>query len=537
MNLLIFFTADNKSGFKTKESFIKNNYITLYNEIIDFCKNIENLPFKQKIWHFIHKQNEIPRCKKCGKELTFKRSLNEGYGVYCTIRCTNSDAEHINNVKNTNNLIYGGNSPIHSNTIKDKIKKTTLSNFGVENIFEDTAYIQSRVLDKYGVTHMSKLESSKQNRNETNLKKYGVSTPLLLLENRIKNQEKRLESFNDKYKNLNITNDKGVDIDIICDKCNSNYTIYRSLLFYRFGADLNPCTKCNPVSEFSSIKENELCLFLTENNIEYIKNDRNILNKKEIDIYIPEHNIAIEFNGNYWHSNVFKPKEYHQEKTDICESQNIQLIQLFEDEWDNKKEIVKSILLNKLGKNINRIYARKCIIKEVETKDKSLFLDENHIQGKVGSSINIGLYHNDILVSIMTFGKKRKALGNKINIVGEYELIRFCNKLNTSIIGGASRLLNYFIKTYNPTEIVSYADRRWSKGDLYQTLGFERIKNTNPNYFYIINKKRKNRFEFRKDILIKEGFDANKTESQIMAERGIPHIYDSGSILFILKLI
>jgi hypothetical protein len=162
-------------------------------------------------------------------------------------------------------------------------------------------------------------------------------------------------------------------------------------------------------------------------------------------------------------------------------------------------------------------------------------LDENHIQGKVGSSINVGLYYNNVLVSIMTFGKKRKSLGNKTIINDEYELIRFCNKLNTSIIGGASKLLNYFIKTYNPNEIVSYADRRWSKGDLYQKLGFKRIKNTNPNYFYIINKKRKNRFEFRKDLLIKEGFDANKTESQIMDERGILHIYDSGSILFIFR--
>jgi hypothetical protein len=535
MNLLIFFTTENKSGYKTKESFIKNNYIILYNEIIEFCKNIENIPFKQKIWHFIHKQNEIPKCKKCEKDLTFKKSLNEGYGKYCSIMCTNSDIEHINNVKSKNNLIYGGNSPIHSDIIKDKIKKSTFTKFGVKNIFEDTSHIKRKIFDKYGVTHMSKLESSKQNRNKTNLKKYGVSTPLLLVENRIKNKEKKLESFNDKYKNLNIINNKGFDIDIICDKCNHNYTINRSLLFYRFGSDLNPCTNCNQVNNLSSIKESELCLFLSENNIEYIKNDRNILNKKEIDIYIPYHNIAIEFNGIYWHSNLFKSKEYHQEKTNMCELKNIQLIQIFEDEWDNKKEIVKSIILNKLKKNNNKIYARKCIIKEVETKDKSLFLDENHIQGKVGSSINVGLYYNDMLVSIMTFGKKRKSLGNKTIINDEYELIRFCNKLNTSIIGGASKLLNYFIKTYNPNEIVSYADRRWSKGDLYQKLGFKRIKNTNPNYFYIINKKRKNRFEFRKDILIKEGFDANKTESQIMDERGILHIYDSGSILFIFK--
>ena len=118
-----------------------------------------------------------------------------------------------------------------------------------------------------------------------------------------------------------------------------------------------------------------------------------------------------------------------------------------------------------------------------------------------------------------------------------YELSRFCNKLNTNVIGGANKLLKHFIKTYHPKEIISYADRRWSKGNLYETLGFELTHVNKPNYSYIINKTRKHRFGFRKEILKKEGFDTiNKTEHQIMLDRNIYRIYDCGTKTYKLIL-
>ena len=535
MDLLIFFTTENKSGYKTKESFLKKYHNDLYEKIINYTTHLTSIPFKQKIWHYINEVKEIPTCKKCGVNLNFKRSLTEGYGVYCSLLCTNSDIEHINKIKITNTEKYGGNSPNSSKEIKAKIEATTMLNYGVTNIFFDTKLIKQRTIEKYGVDHISKIDKVKQKIAETNIKRYGVSTPILLKESRnIKNKKSSI-NFEKKHNNLNIVNSVGKNIEIICDICNNQYSIYRSLLYYRHENKVNPCTLCNPAGEFSSIKENDLCEFLNKNNIEYIKNDRNILNGKEIDIYIPKHNLAIEFNGVYFHSNLFKKNNYHLEKTEICNSNNIQLIHIFEDEWDNKKEIVKSILLNKLNKVQNKIYARKCNIKLVKTKDKSKFLNENHIQGMVGSSINLGLYHNDELVSLMTFGKKRLAMGNKIKNDNEYELVRFCNKLNTSVVGGASKLLKYFIQTYKPTEILSYADKRFSNGNLYKKLGFVEVKSTSPNYFYVINKKRKHRFEFRKDILVKNGFDSTKTEFQIMEERGIPRIYDVGNFVFKLN--
>jgi len=536
MDLINFFIKDNKGGHKSKESFLKKNYNDLYCEILNYTLHFDYMPLNNRIWHYIYKIKEIPVCKKCGVQLKFKKSINEGYGIYCSLLCTNSDINHINNVKITNNKKYGGNSPIHSNDIKKKIMDTNMTRYGYSNMFQDLDRIRERTIEKYGVNHISKLNETKEKIKETNIKRYGVSSPILLKESRNNRIKQGAINFEKKYNHLTIINPYGKMVELVCDICNKKYIIDRSLLLYRSNNNINTCTICNPIGDLSSIKENDLCQFLTSNGIDYIKNDRKILKGKEIDIYIPSHNLAIEFNGVYFHSNLFKKNNYHLNKTKICNSNNIQLIHIFEDEWDNKIEIVKSILLNKLNKVQNKIYARKCELKLVKTSDKTKFLNENHIQGTVGSSINLGLYYNNELVSIMTFGKKRLALGNKKSNNGEYELIRFCNKLNTSVVGGASKLLNHFIKTYSPVEILSYADKRWGNGNLYRKLGFVEVKSTVPNYFYVINKKRRNRFEFRKDILVKEGFDSNKTEFEIMEDRGIPRIYDSGNFLFKLFL-
>lgn len=133
----------------------------------------------------------------------------------------------------------------------------------------------------------------------------------------------------------------------------------------------------------------------------------------------------------------------------------------------------------------------------------------------------------------MTFGKGRIIMSGNSN---QYELLRFCNKLDTTVVGGADKLLKHFIKMYNPKTIISYADRRWSQGNLYEKLGFKFIHNSKPNYWYIINNKRMYRFGFRKQILIKEGFDKNKSEHDIMLERGIYRIYDCGNKKYELNL-
>lgn len=283
---------------------------------------------------------------------------------------------------------------------------------------------------------------------------------------------------------------------------------------------------------FEGVSKGELELqnFLREYiNIE--SNNRTILGGKELDIFIPELNLAIEYNGIHYHSDLFKEKNYHLKKTEECKAKSIRLVHIWENDWERKQDIVKSNLLNILGKTPNKIFARKCEIREVDSKTSAMFLDINHLQGNALSKIKLGLYYNDELVSLLTFSSIRRNLGGKSE-ENHWELLRFCNKLNTSVIGGMSKLFKHFIKKYTPKYIVSYANRDWSQGNVYYKLGMNFVKYTTPGYSYYKSKIKYNRFNFRKDILVKEGFDSNKTEYEIMSERGFHRVWNTGNLKF-----
>ena len=293
------------------------------------------------------------------------------------------------------------------------------------------------------------------------------------------------------------------------------------------------CPKCSKIG-ISNI-ENEIFEYIISIDKNFKKNDRQIIQPNEIDIYNPITKIGFEIDGLYWHNEINKPdRNYHLNKTIECENKGIRLLHIFEDEWIYKKEIWKSMIRNILGKTETKIYARNCEVREItNSKIVSEFLDKNHIQGKCGSSIKLGLYHNNELVSLMTFGKLRKNLGSE-NKENCYELIRYCNILNTNIIGGAGILFSYFTRKYSPQFIISYSDRRWSQGNLYKLLGFSFQKNSSPGYYYIVNKKRINRFNLRKDILIKK-YNCNPimSEKEFCFKQGWYRIYDCGNKVWI----
>lgn len=165
----------------------------------------------------------------------------------------------------------------------------------------------------------------------------------------------------------------------------------------------------------------------------------------------------------------------------------------------------------------------------IDAKTANCFLEANHIQGSFQSKYRYGLYYNDELVSVMTFGKSRFS-------DNEFELLRFCNKLYTNVIGGASKLFKYFLKDHPEiTSIVSYADRCWSIGNLYEKLGFSRQSVSEPSYYYIVDGIRQNRMNFQKHKLVAEGFNQNKTEHDIMLERKIFRVYDCGTLKYVFN--
>jgi hypothetical protein len=264
-------------------------------------------------------------------------------------------------------------------------------------------------------------------------------------------------------------------------------------------------------------------------------NTRKYISPNEIDIFLPELNIGIEYNGLYWHSEkAGKDRNYHIDKTLQVKKQNIFLIHIFSDEWNNKQDIVKSKLKNLLKLETNKIYARKCEIKKISVKTKNSFLEKYHLQGPDRSQIHLGLYYNDELSAVMTFAKPRKGIGKSNTIYKQpYELSRYASSIN--IIGGASKLLKHFINNYNPDYIYSYSDNRWSNWDnnMYGKMGFTLSHLSPPSYYYTKDFNTKyHRFNFNKTRLKKMGYDISKTESDIMKEIGYTKIWDCGNAKF-----
>ena len=339
--------------------------------------------------------------------------------------------------------------------------------------------------------------------------------------------ERAIQIHGDKY-DYSKTNyiNSSQKVDILCKECNKYFTIEANSHLQGHGCPNHLTNKSqdeiNIVNYIKEIYKGEIQT-----------NQRNILNEnKELDIYLPEKQIAIEYNGIFWHNELNKHDNYHLNKTIECNKKGIHLIHIFEDEWKNtqKQQIWKSMIKNQLGLIDEKIFARKCIIKEISKKEGYDFLEKNHIQGKCSSTVMIGLYYKNELVSLMTFGKSRHFIGNGKY---DYELLRFCNKINTNVIGGASKLFKHFLKTYNPSNIVSYADKRWSKGNLYEKLGFIKYNESKPSYYYVINGKRKNRFNFRKSILIKKyNCPKDVSEKEFCKEQGWYRIYDCGCLCY-----
>ena len=253
---------------------------------------------------------------------------------------------------------------------------------------------------------------------------------------------------------------------------------------------------------------------------------------KELDIYLPDLKIAFEFNGVYWHNEFNKPKNYHQEKSKMCLEQNIQLIHVWEDDWLYKTEIIKDIINTKLKNNLINIGARKCIIKEVSNKDAYDFLNKYHIQGGLkNNGKTIGLYYNDELVEVLSFGNLRKFMGGN-NINNFYEIYRVCSKSGYNIQGGFSKLLKYIERVYNPKCLITYANLDYTIGNVYEKCGFIKENLSTPTYTWVIKGIRKHRSNFMKSKLEEFKHDSNLTEVEIMHNRGCWRCWDSGKIRF-----
>jgi len=543
-----------KKEFDSKELFyiIRSNkpLLSFIKENTSFLPNTATVV--ERFYCLKYTINEIKTCKMCNNPVKFK-NLKDGYSTFCSVSCLNKSDIHKEKVKQTHLKNTGTTTHLNSKEITEKRKKNNLEKWGSEHNFSSLAFKEFRndlFETKYGNKNISQTEYFKMKMYQKSFET--LSKRLSFFDIEIIDKEfSGLVNGEFTFSKLNRFQNR-IFFHLKCKKCNHEY---KNHLLDGF---IPLCPKCNNLTK--SKPELYLKMYLDELELNYSLNDRKIIKPFELDFYFEDFNFAIELNGVYFHSihklsqrnlneTLFthygldnNVKNYHLLKTKMCEEKLINLIQFYDLEWNHpeKKEIIKSMIryhLKKVEKNIN---ARKCVIKTVSNSDTTQFLDKNHIQGSVKSKHNLGLYFNNELVSLMTFSKSRYE--NK----DTFELIRFCNLINVNVRGAASKLLHYFQNTINllKNDIVSYADRRYSNGNLYKTLNFDYIHTTKPNYKYLKNGKLFHRQLFQKKLLkyyyennkydIKL-FDETLSEQDIMVLCGYHIVYEVGQMKFLLK--
>lgn len=496
----------------------------LYNNLLQATSHLPTtfLP-RQRLWHLVNQTDIIPSCKECGKVVKWDSAQpthKQGYRAFCSVTCARRNKE-----------------------VNDKKIRTELLRYG-KNRIEITKKIISTNLLRYGESHAIKLQTFKEKQQQTNIKKYGVRN--VICNDSIK--QKRFETFKNKYgvrsfaqlhlskDVINKINDKQWLFDLhvnnkksiieIATLLNVNYEIITRALKH-FNIPITHHTS-------TSLCERQIIEYIKSllPNSEIITNDKTILEGKQLDVYIKDKQIAFEINGIFWHSEVNgKTSSYHINKTEQCQKKGIQLIHIFENEWYDKKEIVQSMIKNLLGCTTEIIHARNCEIKEINTKTAQEFLIKNHIQGPIYGKINLGLFYKNKLVCLMVFSRSRFSSNY------QYELYRFCSLLHTRVVGGATKLLTHFIKTYKPSSIISYCDLRWSRGNIYRILNFFFLHNTKPNYWYfkIGDYKLFSRLSFQKHKLKNKlnSFNPNLSEWENMQNNGYSRIWDCGNSVWV----
>lgn len=297
-------------------------------------------------------------------------------------------------------------------------------------------------------------------------------------------------------------------------------------VYARTGKNPSGCPTCS-----GSKGEREIADWLTSLGCNVSSRNRSVIAPYELDILLADKNIAIEFNGVYWHSDaVVKDKQYHVKKLERCEAAGIRLIQVWEDDWVEHPELIKRLILARIGlSDQKRIGARKASPSVITVDRAAVFLDNNHIQGRVPGSFYFGLEHAGELVAVMVFTKQGK--GSTSVMLDRYAT-------SAGIPGGFSKLLKFALSQMpGVTEVITFADREISQGDLYEQTGFVKDRIIPPDYKYVVNGKRIHKFNYRKARIKADSnlkYTEGMTERELMALNGIPRVWDSGKIRYVL---
>jgi len=480
--------------------------------------------FAERSYCYINLLTERPTCKVCSNFVKYSK-VKRGYSEYCSSGCVTKDKSILEKRCRTMVDRYGYVKNFSSEKHRSVAQVAIEEKWGVDHPMKSQILIdklKNKHINKYG-SHYTQTEEYQQKRKKTCIEKYGEDSHM------------KLPAFRDTIGNLNrkLT-------DKIKDEIKHDYTsgMAKQTLSEKYDISLShmnkiltlmgletdlPQNKINYNKCWKSSAELELVHWLTEfYRGQILTSQRSLIWPYEVDIYLPEIKLAIEFNGTYWHSDIFKDRNYHKNKIEKLESIGIDCVMIFENIWNDRKDLIKSKLLSKILK-LPSIGARKCIIKPIDYKILSEFTEIYHLQGSRTSRINYGAYNQGELVACASFNKFRDGL----------ELVRFCSKQR--VVGLLPKILKYLKISFNGP-VYSFANRCYTYRykNLYSMNGFSEIDVTDPNYYYVKGKTVLTRNACMKHKLCNflENFDPNISEYENMKKDGWHRYWDCGNILY-----
>ena len=480
------------------------------------CREKRNL----KVWHDKHPLRELIRvCVVCGKE--FSASGNQ--------RTCSQECRVLRHRENWN-------SSYHNRMTNDS-KKERRRNLSHLDYLEHKEEKQSR---KHGLLIQKKRELAQS-----------LQTAQVIENNNGNIKQDYLESLS-----IRRVSRRGCE----CLKCGNKFNVIcaENTITYLnrlVASGKSPCPYCGEAPTGATVKrhskpEYEIQKLFPNFTVHGYHPDW-MGGKMEIDLYDPVAKVGLEYHGIWAHSTATKSNKeatrIHEHKANLCDANGVQLIQLYETEWLQKRDIVMDKLNAIFHKDMKRVYARKLKVvlmnDPVNRKSALEFLDRNHIQGKASSQWAVGLCDGIELVAVCTF-KYGTAYANGGQAKGTecyWELNRYATKLGYSVVGGLSRCIKSFVRNHPEVHtIVSFADRRWTSPirSAYSSSGFVEKERIRPNYMYSdLNAMHplRNKQYMRKSSIAKRGescYSPDKTETEMSRELGFYKIYDAGKIRY-----
>lgn len=466
------------------------NLISIYDSIFTQTSFLpKNSSVSERLYYIKHGITEPPVCQHCKSNPVSFKNYSDGHYDYCSAYCSTQCPERNRKiVENRDN-----------EKMKETYKKTCMERYGVEFWFKTKQAvdaIKNTKKEKYGDEKYNNVEKAKK----TNLERYGVEYSCLAECSKKKAKDtitkRRPQLFDAEW--LTETNKTKTLKEMARDLGVTYRTVW--LAFDRL--DIEPIFY-NP--KYNKL-EKEIGAYVREDlGIDILMNDRTLIKPKEIDVYSPEHRVGIELNGTYWHSFDSPPNKKemnrHFTKKILCDNVGITLIQIWDDEWLYKKPLCKDLFRRALNKTENILSVDDTVVVDLDVESYSAFLETNHIQGVKAATIRLALIHkaNSEILAVMGFNKHKRH---------GYDLVQFCQKVNTHVEGGIEKLFDSFLIDVNPKSVVSHCDRRLYTGKIFESLGF--VKNgdkANLDYCWVKRNLRYDKSLFSKEDLVPNMYD------------------------------